>query len=243
MFFFDFYANPHHFEKIIRRIAPYLFFIGLALLCYGLYIGLFASPPDYQQKETVRIMYIHVPSAWLAIGIFFMIGILSAVFIIRRHHLAYVIAKESAPIGAILALICLITGSLWGRPTWGTYWIWDARLTSMLILFFIYLAYILINHTIDNTHKAAKISSIFALIGCIDLPIIKFSVEWWHTLHQGASVLRLGGNTIHASMLKPLLITATGLLFVIIGLIFIGTLTYLAQLKVKRYYQKKASYG
>jgi heme exporter protein C len=241
--FFDFYANPHRFEKIARFIMPYLLGLGFILLSTGLYIGLFASPADYQQKETVRIMYVHVPSAWFAIGIFFIIGLLSCVFLVRRHHIAYLLAKSSASIGAVLALICLITGSLWGRPTWGTYWIWDARLTSMLILFFIYLGYILIHQTIDDTHRAAKISSIYALIGCIDIPIIKFSVEWWHTLHQGTSVLRLGGSTIHSSMLKPLLISAGGLGLFITGLIFMGTLTQLIELKIKRHYKKQVANG
>jgi len=241
--FFDFYANPHRFEKFARIIMPYLLSVGFVILFVGLYIGLFASPPDYQQKETVRIMYIHVPTAWLAMGLFFSMGLSSIIFLVRRHHIAYLIAKSSAPIGAVLALICLITGSLWGRPTWGTYWIWDARLTSMLVLFFLYLGYILINHTIDDTHRAAKISSIFALIGCIDIPIIKFSVEWWHTLHQGASVIRSGGSSIHASMLTPLLISAFGLCLLVAGLILMGTVTHLMTLKVKRYYQRQVADG
>jgi heme exporter protein C len=239
---FDFYANPHRFEKIARFLMPFLCVGGLAVLSLGLYIGLFASPPDYQQKETVRIMYIHVPTAWLSMGIFCMMGILSTVFLVRKHQIAYLIAKSAAPIGAVLSLICLITGSLWGRPTWGTYWIWDARLTSMLILFFMYLGYILLNHIIDDTHKAGKITSIFAIVGLIDLPIIKFSVEWWNTLHQGASVIRSGGSTIHESMLTPLLLSALGIALLVAGLVFMGTLTALMQLKIKRYYYKKVSH-
>lgn len=239
----DIYANPYRFEKIAHKLMPYLFGIGFLFLTIGLYIGLFVSPQDYQQKETVRIMYIHVPSAWLSMGIFFMIGILSLSFIIRRHQLAVLIAQSAAPVGAVMCLICLITGSLWGRPTWGTYWIWDARLTSMLILFFIYMGYIIIHHTIDDTPRAAKISSIFALIGVVDLPIIKFSVEWWNTLHQGASVLRIGGSTIHSSMLTPLLITAFGMSLVIGGLICMKSLTKLMELKVKRHYQRQAQDG
>ncbi len=240
---FDFYANPHRFEKIARFLMPILFIFGFLILSVGLYIGLFASPPDYQQKETVRIMYIHVPTAWLSMGIFFMIGFLSIVFLVRKHQIAYLIAQSAAPIGAVLSLICLITGSLWGRPTWGTYWIWDARLTSMLLLFFLYLGYIILNTVIDDTHKAGKISSIFALVGLIDIPIIKFSVEWWNTLHQGASVIRAGGSTIHASMLKPLLLSACGMALCVAGLIFMGTLTALMHLKIKKHYQKKVLYG
>ncbi len=240
---FDFYANPHRFEKIARFLMPILFISGFFILSVGLYIGLFASPPDYQQKETVRIMYIHVPTAWLSMGIFFMIGFLSIFFLVRKHQIAYLIAQSAAPIGAVLSLICLITGSLWGRPTWGTYWIWDARLTSMLLLFFLYLGYIILNTVIDDTHKAGKISSIFALVGLIDIPIIKFSVEWWNTLHQGASVIRAGGSAIHASMLKPLLLSACGMALCVAGLIFMGTLTALMHLKIKKHYQKKVLYG
>ncbi len=240
---FDFYANPYRFEKMAKLLIPILFVLGSVILSVGLYIGLYDSPPDYQQKETVRIMYIHVPTAWLSMGIFFAIGILSIFFLVRKHQIAYLIAKSAAPLGAVLSLICLITGSLWGRPTWGTYWIWDARLTSMLLLFFLYLGYILLNSVIDDTHKAGKIASIFALVGLIDLPIIKFSVEWWNTLHQGASVIRSGGSTIHESMLTPLLLSALGLALLVASLVLIGTLTLLMQLKIKRYYQKKVLYG
>ena len=240
---FDFYANPYRFEKMAKLLIPILFVLGSVILSVGLYIGLYDSPPDYQQKETVRIMYIHVPTAWLSMGIFFAIGILSIFFLVRKHQIAYLIAKSAAPLGAVLSLICLITGSLWGRPTWGTYWIWDARLTSMLLLFFLYLGYILLNSVIDDTHKAGKIASIFALVGLIDLPIIKFSVEWWNTLHQGASVIRSGGSTIHESMLTPLLLSALGLALLVASLVLIGTLTLLMQLKIKRFYQKKVLYG
>lgn len=240
---FDFYANPYRFEKMAKLLIPILSVLGSVILSVGLYIGLYDSPPDYQQKETVRIMYIHVPTAWLSMGIFFAIGILSIFFLVRKHQIAYLIAKSAAPLGAVLSLICLITGSLWGRPTWGTYWIWDARLTSMLLLFFLYLGYILLNSVIDDTHKAGKIASIFALVGLIDLPIIKFSVEWWNTLHQGASVIRSGGSTIHESMLTPLLLSALGLALLVASLVLIGTLTLLMQLKIKRFYQKKVLYG
>jgi heme exporter protein C len=236
---FDFYANPYRFEKIARFLMPVLLISGFGILSLALYIGLFASPPDYQQKETVRIMYVHVPTAWLSMGIFCMIGVSSIFFLVRKHQLAYFVAKSAAPLGATLSLICLITGSLWGRPTWGTYWIWDARLTSMLILFFLYIAYILLNHVIEDTQKAGKISSIFAIVGLIDLPIIKFSVEWWNTLHQGASVIRTGGSTIHGSMLLPLLLSACGIALCVAGLIFMGTLTQLMHLKIKRHYRKQ----
>lgn len=237
--FFDFYANPYRFEKMARFLMPLLLGCGFVVLLCGLYIGLFASPPDYQQKETVRIMYIHVPCAWLAMGLFCLIGILSIILYVRKHQIAFLIAKSAAPVGAVLSLICLITGSLWGRPTWGTYWIWDARLTSMLILFFLYIAYIILNSIIDDQHRAGKISSIFAIVGLIDLPIIKFSVEWWNTLHQGASVIRTGGSTIHETMLLPLLLSALGLALCVAGLIFMGTLTLLMKAKIRRYNHQK----
>lgn len=168
---------------------------------------------------------------------------LKSFFIIRRHQLAALIAQSAASVGAVLALICLITGALWGRPTWGTYWIWDARLTSMLILFFIYLAYIIIHKTIDDSHRAAKISSVFALIGLVDLPIIKFSVEWWSTLHQGPSVIRAGGSAIHASMLTPLLISALGMACLAGGIICMNSLSSLMALKIKRHYQRQVLNG
>lgn len=233
------YANPARFETLAKSLIPITACLALVFFAVGLYIGLFASPPDYQQKETVRIMYIHVPAAWFGMGAFFMMGICSALTLIRRHHLADCAAKALAPIGATFTLICLVTGSLWGRPTWGTYWIWDARLTSMLILFFIYIAYMLLRLSITDRNKSAHIAAIFCLVGLIDLPIIKFSVEWWNTLHQGASVMKLGKPSIHISMLIPLVVMSLGYLNLLSCLTMIGMKTELNLIKKDRILRDK----
>ena len=176
------YANPARCEALAKILIPLTACLALVFFAGGLYIGLFASPPDYQQKDTVRIMYIHVPAAWFGMGAFFMMGICSVLTLIRRHHLADCAAKALAPIGATFTLICLVTGSLWGRPTWGTYWIWDARLTSMLILLFIYIAYMLIRLSITDRNKSAHIAAIFCLVGLIDYTYHQdFRLEWWNS--------------------------------------------------------------
>jgi heme exporter protein C len=179
-------------------------------LASGLYLGLFVAPADYQQGETVRIMYVHVPSAWMAMFVYSSIAIASAMALIWKHPLADLIGKASAPVGAGFTLICLVTGSLWGKPMWGTWWVWDARLTSVLILFFLYLGYIALNNAFDDPVRGAKASAVLALVGAVNLPIIKFSVDWWNTLHQPASVTRLDAPAIHSSMLWPLLLMALG---------------------------------
>jgi heme exporter protein C len=177
------------------------------LMVVGLYFVV-TSPPDYQQGETVRIMYVHVPSAWLAMSCYALIGFSSIGLLIWRHPLADVSAKAAAPIGAVFTLLALVTGSLWGKPMWGTYWVWDARLTSVLILFFLYLSLIALRGAIEEPGRAGRATAILAIVGLINLPIIKFSVDWWNTLHQPASVLRLGKPTIDPSLLVPLLVMA-----------------------------------
>ena len=179
-------------------------------LASGLYFGLFVAPADYQQGETVRIMYVHVPSAWMAMFVYSSIAIASAMALIWKHPLADLIGKASAPVGAGFTVICLVTGCLWGKPMWGTWWVWDARLTSVLILFFLYLGYIALNNAFDDPVRGAKASAVLALVGAVNLPIIKFSVDWWNTLHQPASVTRLDAPAIHSSMLWPLLLMALG---------------------------------
>lgn len=219
------FANPYYFKKMALRLLPFTAILSIIFLIIGLYLAFFGSPPDYQQKETVRIMYIHVPSAWCAMGIFFGMGVNSIFILWRRHHTAFMMLKAMAPIGACFAFICLVTGSLWGKPTWGTYWIWDARLTSMLILLILYIAVILLYNAIHAHQKAMKVTAIFCFIGLIDLPIIKFSVEWWHTLHQGPSIIKAGGPSIHATMLWPLSMMALFCLFFSISMILLGTVT------------------
>ena len=235
------YANPKNFTDLSTKLIPFFAIVTVVSFAYGLYLAFFDSPPDYQQKETVRIMYIHVPAAWYSMGLFLGMGINSFFVIWRRHHLANTASKVMAPIGAVLCIICLATGSLWGRPTWGTYWIWDARLTSMLILFFIYIGYILIHLVTEDHFKAARISAIFCLIGLIDLPIIKFSVEWWNTLHQGPSVLKRGGPSIHSSMLWPLFTMALAYLSLSVTLILIGIRTEIMNNKIARIIRKSVS--
>lgn len=202
------FANPARFLKIAGWLLPISSLITLLAGGYGLYLGLFASPPDYQQGESVRIMYVHVPAAWMALGCYSFIFFASITSIIWRHPLADVAARAAAPIGASFTAICLITGSLWGRPTWGAYWAWDARLTSVLILFFIYLGYMALWTMIEDRVRAARAAAILAIVGFINIPIIKFSVEWWSSIHQKASVSRFGKPSIHPDMLTPLLLMA-----------------------------------
>lgn len=196
------------FEYFYKRSATLAacFALGSAVfLSYGLLAGLFVAPIDYQQKEAVRIMYIHVPSAILSLAVYTVIGITSLIYLIWKIKLADVIAQVSASFGAALTLLALITGALWGKPTWGTWWVWDARLTSELILLFLYFGYIGLRSAIVEPRIAASVSAILALIGLIDIPIIHFSVDWWNTLHQGASLTRLAKPAIDNAMLYPLL--------------------------------------
>lgn len=196
--------------RLSGLVLPYLWVLAAGLIGAGLYMSLFASPADYQQGETVRIMYIHVPAAWLALFGYSCMAGASAMALIFRHPLADVAAKSAAPIGAAFTFLALVTGALWGKPMWGTWWVWDARLTSVLILFFLYLGYMALWATIEEPQRAGRAAAVLALVGFVNVPIIHFSVEWWNTLHQGASVLRLDGPSIHPSMLWPLLLMAVG---------------------------------
>jgi heme exporter protein C len=204
------FANPARFLRISALVFPWSAALTSLLLAGGFYTALFASPPDYQQGETVRIMYIHVPAAWMSLFVYSTMAVSSAVALIWKHPLAELATKAAAPIGAAFTFLCLVTGSLWGEPMWGTWWVWDARLTSVLILFFLYLGYIALVNAFDDPTRGAKAGSILALVGAVNVPIVHFSVEWWNTLHQPASVMRLGGPTIAASMLIPLFLMALG---------------------------------
>ena len=207
------FANPHRFSRLSAALLPWLGWLAALLIAAGLYLGFFASPPDYQQGETVRIMYIHVPSAWMALFVYSTIAAASAVGLIWKHPLAHVAAASAAPIGAGFTFVCLVTGSLWGKPMWGTWWVWDARLTSVLVLFFLYLGYMALRAAFDDPARGERSAAILALIGFVNVPIIKFSVEWWNTLHQPSSVIRAGGPSIHMSMLAPLLLMGLGFTF------------------------------
>ncbi|MGB0087514.1 MAG: heme ABC transporter permease [Rhodomicrobiaceae bacterium] len=201
-------ANPSFFMRLTDRVLPWLAGVTVVLMTIGLYMSFFVAPPDYQQGETVRIMFIHVPSAWLAMFCYMIVAASSIGSLIWRHPLADVSAKAGAPIGAAFTLLALVTGSLWGKPMWGTYWVWDARLTSVLVLFFLYLGLIALWQSIEDPSRAGRAAAILAIVGSINIPIIKFSVDWWNTLHQPASVMRLGGPTIDPSILTPLLVMA-----------------------------------
>jgi heme exporter protein C len=200
-------ANPTRFVALVDRLVPWLTALTVAVLAVGLYLG-FAAPEDYQQGITVRIMYIHVPFAWLSMLCYGVMAVSALGTLVWRHPLADVALKASAPIGATFTALALLTGSIWGKPMWGTWWVWDARLTSVLILFFLYLGYMALVNAFDDPERGARASGILVLVGFVNIPIIKFSVDWWNTLHQPASVARMGGPAIHPSMLWPLLIMA-----------------------------------
>ena len=200
-------ANPANFLAAARRVLPWLAGATALLFILGLALA-FNAPPDYQQGETVRIMYLHVPAAWMATFVYGVMTLAALGTLVWRHPLADAAQKAAAPLGAVFTFLCLTTGSLWGKPMWGTYWVWDARLTSVLVLFIIYLGLIALWRTIDDFGRAARAAAILTLVGCVNLPIIKFSVDWWNTLHQPASVFRLGGPTIAPQLLWPLAIMA-----------------------------------
>ena len=208
------YFNPNNTMFLINRLRKFVFALFIIVLLIGLFEALILSPEDYKQSDSVRIMYVHVPSAWISLGIFSLISVLSFGILIFKNKNFSLIAKSLAPSGLLFNIIALVTGSIWGRPTWGTWWAWDARITSMLLLAIFYLMYILSWRVTGNNDKAIKVSSIIAIIGLINVPIIKFSVDWWSTLHQPASVNLLKDTTIHSSMLVPLAImTAAFALF------------------------------
>ena len=204
----DYFANPTRFMKLAAALTPWMAWSTVILLGVGLYMTFFTAPADYQQGESVRIMYVHVPSAWMALFCYVGMAASAAIGLIWKHPVADLVAKCTAPVGAGFCFLALLTGSLWGKPMWGTYWVWDARLTSMLVLLFLYLGYIALVNAFDDPTRGIKASSILVLVGAINVPIIKFSVDWWNTLHQPASVIKMGGPSIHSSMLWPLLIMA-----------------------------------
>ena len=210
-------ANPSRFLSFTDRVLAWLAAATLLAFAFGL-SQVIGAPDDYQQGATVKIMFIHVPAAWLGIFAWALMSVAALGTLVWRHPLADVAAKAAAPIGAAFTLICLITGSLWGRPMWGTYWVWDARLTSVLVLFLMYLGVIALWRTIDDPTRAARAAAVLTLVGAINLPIIKFSVDWWNTLHQPASVLRLGGPTIHPAILVPLILMAVAFMLLFLTL-------------------------
>ena len=238
---FNFLANPSRFRVFSEKLYPYSIFVMFIFILIGLWFGLLRSPPDYQQGETVRIMYVHVPAAWMAMMIYLSMAIMSIFALVWRHPLADILAKCSAPIGAGFTLVALVTGSIWGKPTWGTWWVWDARLTSVFILLLIYLGHIALVRAFEDEYKGARAGAILTLIGVFNLPIIKFSVDWWNTLHQPASVIKLDGPSIHIEMMVPLILMALGFLFFYISFLLINVQTELNQRKLKKLFIKKLS--
>ena len=208
---FDYLANPARFMRIADRLFWPLVVIAAALIGTGLHYGLLNSPPDYQQGETVRIMYVHVPAAWIATLGYVALGLCGLFYIVWRHPLADVALRAMAPAGAMFAFLTLVTGAFWGKPMWGAWWVWDARLTSMLILLFFYLGVIALANGFDQPERGSRPAALLALVGVINVPIVKFSVDWWNTLHQPASLLRSGGVSIDQAMLVPLLLMLAGM--------------------------------
>ena len=213
------FANPTRFLNLVDRVLPWL--AGATALAFAIaLVQVYGAPDDYQQGATVKIMFLHVPAAWLAVFCWGLMSVASIGTLVFRHPLADVAAKTAAPLGAAFTFICLATGSLWGRPMWGAYWVWDARLTSVLVLFIMYLGLLALWRSVDDPSRAGRAAAILTLVGAINLPIIKFSVDWWNTLHQGSSVVRLDGPAIHPTILAPLLTMAVAftLLFVTLHL-------------------------
>lgn len=207
------YAAPKNFYALAGRLIPWLAATTALLLGFGMYQGLVVAPPDYQQGESVRIMFIHVPAAWMSMFVYATMAGAGAIGLIWNIKLAEVLARACAPIGASFTLLALVTGSLWGRPMWGTWWAWDARITSELVLLFLYLGVMALQAAIDDPKRAARAGAILALVGVVNLPIIHFSVDWWNTLHQPASITKLGRPSIHVSLLIPLLLMTAAFQF------------------------------
>ncbi len=228
-----YFANPSRFQKIARILWPLFAVASLGLLTLGMHAALVSSPPDYQQGETVRIMYVHVPAAWLALALYTVMAIAAITAFVWKHTVADLFCKAAAPVGAIVSAVCLITGSIWGKPMWGAWWVWDARLTSMLLLFFLYVGFIVLRNAFDDEERGEKASQILLVIGLINIPIIKFSVDWWNTLHQGATVIRKGGSALDPSMMPALFLMAGGVFFFAAAIILVRILTAIALKKLQ----------
>lgn len=233
-------ANPARFLKIARPLTAVLGWAGLALIVIGCWAGLTQTPPDYLQGESVRIMYVHVPSAWLGMGGWSGIALSSIAYLVWRHPLADVAARAIAVPGAAFAAVCLVTGAIWGRPTWGTYWQWDGRLTSMLLLFFVYLGYIALARADRERGGDGRIAALFGIAGTVLLPIIRYSVIWWNTLHQGPSI-GLTRSTIDASILWPLPIMLSGFSFLFVAIVLMRMRTLLAIAKAEARLRRRAT--
>ncbi len=235
------YANPARFLRIARPATLVCGLLGTALVVWGVYGGLFVTPTDYLQGESVRMMYVHVPAAWLAMAGWSGIAISSLMQLIWRHPLATIAARACAVPGAVFTAICLATGSLWGRPTWGTYWEWDGRMTSVLILLFLYFGYIALAAAEDEKGGEGRLSAIFGLVGAINIPIIRYSVEWWNSLHQPTSISVMSGSKISGDLLWPLGLNALGFTLLFVAIVLMRMRTMLARVKVEARLKRLAS--
>lgn len=227
------FSNPHKFMAVSKPFAWGFTALGVVIVIWGIYQGLYVAPPDYQQGDAAKIMFVHVPSSWLTLFIYAFMSGASFISFVWRSPLADICAKSCAPIGAAFTFICLITGSIWGRPMWGTWWEWDARLTSELVLLFLYLGYIALWRAIEDPIRAAKAAAVLALVGIVNVPIIHFSVEWWRTLHQPASVFRLEGPTIHITMLWPLLLAGLGFMVLFAAVLLVRMRTEILERRLR----------
>ena len=228
------FLNPSYVFKVSGKLLNIFKTILIPLVIIGLVFSLFLSPEDYIQGDSVRIMYIHVPAAWMSLAIYSFMAICSFFSLVWKIRLAYILSVAASHVGAIFAFLTLLTGSLWGKPIWGTWWVWDARLTSMLVLFLLYVSYIAIVSSSDNILRAEKPASVMLLIGAINVPIVKFSVNIWYSLHQPASVFRSGGPSIHSSMLLPLVIMFTSFVLYFVLILLVRTRTILNDQKSNR---------
>jgi len=219
------FASPKHFYRIAGKMIPWLAALTVLFMAAGLYFGLFVAPPDYQQGESYRIMFIHVPSAWMSLFVYVFMAVAAAIHLIWNIKLADVMASSSAVLGASFTFLALATGSLWGKPMWGAWWVWDARLTSELILLFLYLGYIALVAAIDDKRAAGRAGGVLILVGVVNIPIIHYSVEWWNTLHQGPTVTKFDKPSIHLSMLLPLLLMAAAFQFYFFTLVLMRART------------------
>ncbi|GAB4194330.1 MAG: heme ABC transporter permease [Thalassobaculales bacterium] len=229
----DSLANPARFQRFAARAQPAALWLAGLALGAGLWLALAASPPDYQQGETVRIMYIHVPAAWLAMAAYTGLAVCGVLSLVWKHPLADVAAAEMAPLGAAFTVLALATGMLWGKPMWGAWWVWDARLTSVLILLFLYFGHMALTRAFDDAGRGLRAAAVLAIVGWVNVPIIKFSVDWWNTLHQPASVLRLAGPAIHPSMLWPLGLMALGYTALFAGILMLRMRAHLMERRVR----------
>jgi heme exporter protein C len=236
-------ANPKKFMDLSAKLLPWVWGLAAVTMGAGLYLSFFVSPADYQQGETVRMMFIHVPAASMAQMVYMFMALASAIALIMKHPLADMAAKAAAPIGAAFTFLALFTGSLWGKPMWGTWWVWDARLTSVLVLFFLYIGYIALWEAMEEPVKAAKAAAVLCLVGVVNIPVIKFSVEWWNTLHQPTSLAKVDGPAIHSSMLGALAMMAAAYGVLFVALLLLRMRTEILKRRIRSLQLSKARRG